>query len=248
MLKMLNIKARLTSHPCGPLVCGVVSIVLLVSGCQSKFLHQHPEFIKHPSQIHIIAVLQPRLEIVEATLLGHVNKNENLNKTRSALAESLATLLRLNGFTARELTDQEMQQAEFGRLQASHKYLSDRVFTAKTDQPIVLSDYFTVPTTEINAAQVAPVVDAYLYSSTKIKCPSTGTVVVGQILMLAAGAATHSTSVEPINSGCGSRIEVILIRRGTMEVLWANKISLTTFSAELIAESALENFPRIMER
>lgn len=225
-------------------------LVMAISGCHQQAIRQHPAFKAHPSQVRNIAVLEPRVEIVERTLFRREKpidiKGENIKKLGGVLANSLTTLLQMNGFAAHRISDADMAEPTLQNLLASHELISRRVFETQTVGLVDLRDFAVEVPTDTGAPSQVASADGFLYTNYHRWCISTSTVILRQLLLSAIAAGGGSSSVPPATGNeCGSDIQVVLFRRDTMEVLWANQVSMPTLVTELVAEGVLERFPRL---
>lgn len=228
--------------------CFTVMILAVISGCHGKMLYQHPDFSARPSIVHTIAVLEPRLDIVEITLLGdgkHKDVDDsNIIKMRNTLSESLTTLLELNGFSARQIGTAKMKGLGLQNLSTSHVDISARVFGDKKGRYFNLRDLSATDTVDADKSSGDLPIDAFLYSNYRRWCKSKGRVFTEQMLLFATAAAARSSTASSASSGCGSKIEVILIRASDKEILWANRVSSPSLVTELVAEQVLGEFPK----
>lgn len=224
-------------------------LVASLTGCQGKMLYQQKEFAVQPSQIHTISVLEPRLEVVEKTLIGNdtyleASDNHYIH-IRDVLSESLKTLMVLNGYSAKRLDQVSMKSLGLVNLSASHAEISARVFDRRNGGSIDLLGLRVLDPARAAAEMGDSHVDAYLYTNYIRRCKSSGRMAAEQMLLFVVAAAAGASSAPSANGGCISIIEAVLMRANTMEVLWANRVSPQTLVPELVAEGVLDKFPRI---
>jgi hypothetical protein len=152
----------------------------------------------------------------------------------------------MNGFAAYRIAEADMAEPTFQNLLASHEQVSRRVFEAQTVGVVDLRDFAVEVPTDVGAPSQAVSADGFLYTNYHRWCISTSTAIFRQLLMSAIAAGGGSSSAPPAaGNQCGSDIQVVLFRRDTMEVLWANQVSMPTLVTELVAEGVLEKFPRL---
>ncbi|MDH4135048.1 MAG: hypothetical protein OEV31_09650, partial [Gammaproteobacteria bacterium] len=204
-------------------------------------------FASQVSQIRVIAVLDPGVEITTFSLASngkkHETDNKNLMGIKRELSESLVALTEVSGFDANLLDQTSMEKLGLHKLQAAHVEISERVFDRNRGEWLHLQDLHVTNPESTQSTSEYSSSDAFLYTNYKRRCQSKGAIIAGQLLLFATGATAKSTTAPSASAPCQSTIEAILIRASNMEILWADRATLPTLVPETLVEGVFKNFP-----